>query len=244
MHEWRRWSGNHASMPVRRLQHKNTTRTAFTLDNFFTDSTVLDKMTSPEECLSTQALNEHRVTLPEPPYIPSCPLPSSPQPYKTLMNPSNSRSSQAATNQSASPPCRSPIIRYYSSPAPRWQYPPSTRAPSQPPTSMFVPRRRGLGVARTSSSRLGSAWIWRRGLTRTCRVLDRTMGRFALCIRKLSGVTREWCIRLMSGREKGCEGKAIPFTNPGIANFDKYKFENELSSVRCDFIWGWPKKSA
>ncbi|KAJ4985760.1 hypothetical protein SVAN01_08756 [Stagonosporopsis vannaccii] len=43
--------------------------------------------------------------------------------------------------------------------------------------------------------------------------------------------------------EKGCRGKAIPFTNPGIANFDKYKFENELSSVRCDFIWGWPKKS-
>ena len=47
---------------------------------------------------------------------------------------------------------------------------------------------------------------------------------------------------LMSAREKGCRGKAIPFTNPGIANFDKYKFENELSSVRCDFIWGWPKK--
>ncbi|KAH6644774.1 hypothetical protein C7974DRAFT_27610 [Boeremia exigua] len=43
--------------------------------------------------------------------------------------------------------------------------------------------------------------------------------------------------------EQGCRGKAIPFTNPGIGNFDKYQFDNELSSVRCDLIWGWPKKS-
>jgi hypothetical protein len=35
----------------------------------------------------------------------------------------------------------------------------------------------------------------------------------------------------------------IPFTNPGIADFTKYKFDNELRSVRCDFIWGWPKRS-
>ncbi|KAF2997834.1 hypothetical protein E8E13_001413 [Curvularia kusanoi] len=43
--------------------------------------------------------------------------------------------------------------------------------------------------------------------------------------------------------EKRCAGKAIPFTNPGIGDFTKYKFDDELSSVRCDFIWGWPRKS-
>ncbi|UPX16451.1 uncharacterized protein EKO05_0006850 [Ascochyta rabiei] len=43
--------------------------------------------------------------------------------------------------------------------------------------------------------------------------------------------------------DRSCRGKAIPFTSPGISGFAKYKFDNELSSVRCDFIWGWPKKS-
>jgi hypothetical protein len=45
------------------------------------------------------------------------------------------------------------------------------------------------------------------------------------------------------GSDRNCRGKAIPFTNPGISDFTKYKFDNELSSVRCDLIYGWPKKS-
>lgn len=35
----------------------------------------------------------------------------------------------------------------------------------------------------------------------------------------------------------------IPFTNPGISDVTKYQFDDQLRSVRCDFTWGWPKKS-
>lgn len=48
---------------------------------------------------------------------------------------------------------------------------------------------------------------------------------------------------LTPNRERGCKGKAVPFTNPGIADLGRYGFDDELSSVRCDFIWGWPGKS-
>ncbi|KAF2624975.1 hypothetical protein BU25DRAFT_347095, partial [Macroventuria anomochaeta] len=43
--------------------------------------------------------------------------------------------------------------------------------------------------------------------------------------------------------DRSCRGKAIRFTNPGISDFTKNRFDNELSGVSCDFIWGWSKKS-
>ncbi|KAF1844408.1 uncharacterized protein K460DRAFT_163728 [Cucurbitaria berberidis CBS 394.84] len=39
--------------------------------------------------------------------------------------------------------------------------------------------------------------------------------------------------------ETECRGKALPFTYPGIRNLTRYKFDNVLSSVRCDFIEGF-----
>jgi hypothetical protein len=42
--------------------------------------------------------------------------------------------------------------------------------------------------------------------------------------------------------EWGCRGHAVPFTYPGVSDFAEYEFDNMLSSVRCDHIWGWPGK--
>ena len=38
--------------------------------------------------------------------------------------------------------------------------------------------------------------------------------------------------------EANCEGEALPFTYPGIRSLGRYGFDDEVESVRCDFITG------
>ncbi|KAF1914771.1 hypothetical protein BDU57DRAFT_519953 [Ampelomyces quisqualis] len=39
--------------------------------------------------------------------------------------------------------------------------------------------------------------------------------------------------------EKGCRGKALPFTWPGIRRLGRYEYDDTTSSVRCDYITGY-----
>lgn len=36
--------------------------------------------------------------------------------------------------------------------------------------------------------------------------------------------------------ERGCYGKALPFTWPGIKRLARYAYDDTVSSVRCDYI--------
>jgi hypothetical protein len=49
-----------------------------------------------------------------------------------------------------------------------------------------------------------------------------------------------WKGILMKGiRENNCWGKALPFTYPGIKRLARYGYDDQVSSVRCDFITGF-----
>jgi hypothetical protein len=43
----------------------------------------------------------------------------------------------------------------------------------------------------------------------------------------------------MCGSEYDCWGDAVPFTFPGIKRLTRYGYDDAVSSVRCDFIFGF-----